>query len=67
MHKSEHTANPFALMMNPAAILYAIEHSDRLCGLQSRVCRPLDRPLIPRVPNELTEFDRAVDAEDSDD
>lgn len=42
-------ANPFALMMNPQAVLDAVERSQPLSGLQRRVCRPLDKPLIPRT------------------
>ncbi|MBP7132256.1 MAG: hypothetical protein KBA70_05765 [Aquabacterium sp.] len=37
-------ANPFALMMDPEAVLAAMERSERLNHLQSRVCRPLDKP-----------------------
>lgn len=36
-------ANPFALMMDPAAVLAAMERSELLNHLESRVCRPLDR------------------------
>lgn len=43
MQKSTLHANPFALMMDPAAVLDAMERSERLNHLQSRVCRPLDR------------------------
>jgi hypothetical protein len=55
--------NPFALMMNPESVLQAIEGSARLDGLQRRVCRPLDKPLIPKKgeATELDEFDREVD------
>jgi hypothetical protein len=66
MHKSQHAANPFALMTNPAAVLDALAHSDRLGGLESRVCRPLDRPLVP-MPGDVAEFDRAVDAGEIED
>ncbi len=62
-HPSSH---PFALMMDPAAVFHAMEHSERLGALQRRVCRPLDRPLIARAPVESSEFDQAVDADDSD-
>ena len=56
-------SNPFALMMHPESVLQAIEASDRLGGLQRRVCRPLDRPLIPKKGEgaDLAEFDREVD------
>jgi hypothetical protein len=55
-------SNPFALLMHPETVLHAIEHSDRLGRLQSRVCRPLDKPLIPRVAKDVAEFDRRLDA-----
>lgn len=55
-------SNPFALLMAPEKVLEAIERSDRLGRLQSRICRPLDKPLIPRVSKEVIEFDRKVDA-----
>ena len=56
-------ANPFALMLDPAAVLQAVERSERLQRLQARVCRPLDKPLIPVVGDEVAEFDRRVDNE----
>lgn len=49
MQKQSLYANPFALMMDPQAVLEAMERSERLNRLQSRVCRPLDKPLIPVV------------------
>ena len=42
-------ANPFALLMDPQAIFKAIENSERLERLHSRICRPLDKPLLPVV------------------
>ena len=39
--------NPFALLLNPADIVAQVERSERLRRLQSRICRPLDKPLIP--------------------
>ena len=39
--------NPFALLLNPADVVAQMERSERLRRLQSRVCRPLDKPLIP--------------------
>ena len=38
--------NPFALMIDPQAVLAQIEVSGRLERLQRRVCRPLDKPLL---------------------
>jgi hypothetical protein len=55
-------ANPFALMMDPQGVLEAMERSERLNRLQSRVCRPLDKPLIPLVSGDGQAFDQEVDA-----
>ena len=56
------TANPFALMMTPEAVFAAIERSDRLNRLKSRICRPLDGPRPPQPATEVRAFDEAVDA-----
>jgi hypothetical protein len=57
--------NPFTMMMDPAAILDAMERSERLQGLQRRICRPLDRPLIPKLKGaELAAFDDEIDQDD---
>ena len=48
-------ANPFALLMDPQAIFKAIENSERLERLHSRVCRPLDKPLLPVIAAEDVE------------
>jgi hypothetical protein len=56
MTQAQHpTANPFALLMDPEAIFRAIENSERLERLHSRVCRPLDKPLLPVVAAEDAE------------
>jgi hypothetical protein len=58
--------NPFALMMHPDDVLKAVEGSHRLGGLQRRICRPLDRPLIPKQgeegEGEAAAFDQAIDS-----
>ena len=54
--------NPFALMMNPEAIFAAVASSDRLARLKSRICRPLDKPLIAHADAE--EEGDATDADD---
>jgi hypothetical protein len=61
MDKSLLVANPFALMMNPRDVVEAMERSDRLGRLQRRVCKPLDKPVIPKSADE------AVAADDGDD
>jgi hypothetical protein len=47
MEHSQLASNPFALMLDPAAVILAMEKSDRLSRLHSRICRPLDK--IPGV------------------
>lgn len=47
MQSAPSPANPFALMIDPQAIFDKIERSERLERLQRRVCRPLDKPLLP--------------------
>jgi hypothetical protein len=56
------TSNPFALMMMPEAVFAAIEHSERLGRLKSRICRPLDGPRAPQATTEMGAFDAAVDS-----
>ena len=67
MRTQARSANPFALMMDPQAVLDAVEHSERLGGLKRRVCRPLDKPLIPKCSAEQQAYDQSVDADDSSD
>lgn len=68
MHKSEVSANPFALMMNPEAVVAAMNRSERLRRLTSHVCRPLDKPtpLKPLVGISAA-VETRLDAEPTDD
>ncbi len=43
MHTPRVVSDPFALMTNPQSVLAAMEASERLRALRSRVCRPLDK------------------------
>lgn len=43
--------NPFALLLDPSAVLARVEGSERLNRLASRICRPLDKP-VPGAPAE---------------
>ncbi len=54
-------ASPFAMLLNPEQVLRAMEHSDRLNRLHSRVYRPLDKPLIAKSALADADFDRMVD------
>ncbi len=47
--------NPFALMLDPQAVLAQIECSERLERLHRRVCRPLDKPLLGGVQDGTDE------------
>ena len=64
MHSSStHAANPFEMLIDPQAILRAVEGSSRLRSLQSKVWRPLDRPAKPNAagPADQAAFDARVD------
>lgn len=64
MHTSRLADNPFALMIDPEALLRALESSDRLSRLQRRVCRPLDRPMPGRDGEQVQPSDMVVDSTD---
>ena len=65
-HRSSSCHRVFTMMMDPETILQAVERSDRLNRLQRRICRPLDKPLIPKVlAAEQLDFDREIDLDDS--
>lgn len=67
MHHQEVIANPFLMLTQPDSILRAVERSERLDGLKRRVCRPLDRPLIPKIQQaDLSAYDDAIDSEPED-
>ena len=56
-------ADPFAMLIHPEAVLSAIAQSGLLGALASRVCRPQDKPLIPKLPADAQRhFDEAIDS-----
>ncbi len=55
--------DPFALLLAPESVFFAMEHSDRLQRLQRRICRPLDKPVIPHELSEIEAYDLAIDAD----
>jgi hypothetical protein len=61
MDKQAIASNPFALMMDPAAVVAAMEGSDRLGRLQRRICKPLDKPALGQASDETALYDHAVD------
>lgn len=60
--------NPFVLMLDPEAVISAMESSRNLSGLRQRICRPLDKPLIPKTHTidriALRDYDAAIDADE---
>jgi hypothetical protein len=62
MNAHHHASHPFAMMVNARDVLAAVACSERLQHLQRRVCRPLDKPLIPHALSELELYDRSIDA-----
>ncbi|MDP1693186.1 MAG: hypothetical protein Q8L49_14760 [Burkholderiaceae bacterium] len=63
MHASSHAANPFDMLINPQAILDAIEHSTHLQALDRKICRPLDKVSAPQPVqgDDVAAFDAALD------
>jgi len=68
MNTAQLAANPFALMMDPDAVFAALASSDRLARLKSRVCRPLDKPLLSsadaNADADVAGLDEQADDED---
>jgi hypothetical protein len=62
MNAQQHASHPFALMIDAQDVLAAMECSERLQHLQRRICRPLDKPLIPHALSDLELYDRSIDA-----
>ncbi|PZO20249.1 MAG: hypothetical protein DCF26_03585 [Burkholderiales bacterium] len=56
--------NPFVLMLDPEAVIHAMESSANLRGLRQRICRPLDKPLIPKIFAAARDFDAVIEAEE---
>jgi hypothetical protein len=65
MHSlSRRAADPFGMLVDPQAVVLALEGSQRLECLNRRVCRPLDR-VPPRKPGtpEREACDRSAERE----
>jgi hypothetical protein len=62
MNTQQLARHPFAMLVNAQDVLAAVEGSERLQRLQRRICRPLDKPLIPHALSDLELFDRSIDA-----
>lgn len=63
MHVLPHAANPFDMLINPQAVLDAIEHLERSQGLERKVCRPLDKAAAPKPIQaaDVAAFDASID------
>jgi len=62
VHTRPSIANPFSMMINPEAVLQALQRSDSLAGLQAQVFRPLDKPLLgSKMPEDVVAYDRRID------
>lgn len=61
--------NPFALIVDPAAVFRAVECSSALGSLHTRVFRPLERQdgRLCDVDDELAAFDAEVEAISAED
>ena len=52
MSQQAQVRNPFMLLVNPEVVLAAIENSERLGKLNSKMCRPLDGPTTATAAEE---------------
>lgn len=68
MNSTASRLNPFAMMLDPEAVISAMEDSMNLRRLRQRICRPLDKPLIPKAHGVdrviQREFDMVIDTEE---
>jgi hypothetical protein len=53
--------NPFALIMDAAAVRQMIDESEQLSQLSQRQCHPLDKAVIRSATAELAAFDAKID------
>ncbi len=65
MSSTVHASNPFDMLIDPQAILLAVENSNCLRSLKSKICRPLDQAAKPppevRASTGVTVFDMDLD------
>lgn len=56
--------NPFLLLLDPSAVMRAVESSSSLCSLKTRVFRPLEPGAgAGAAGDELAAYDAAIDIE----
>ena len=61
MSEMQIISNPFSQMIDPGAVFSAVQNSERLSRLQSRICRPLDKPAVMPGDADAVAFDEALD------
>ena len=68
MQALQHRADPFDLLINPEAVLRAVEESSHLRSLKRKICRPLDHAHVPvESQADFDRFDVAVVRDAGDD
>ncbi len=60
MDSTVQPSNPFDMLINPQAILLAVERSNCLRSLKSKICRPLDMASKPSVEGSANTCDADV-------
>ncbi len=63
MDSTFHPSNPFDMLINPQAILHAVENSNCLRNLKSKICRPLDQAPKPAADDATSAEDTVSDAD----
>lgn len=63
MQSNPTSLNPFSLMMEPEAVIQAMERSTALRSLRRHQLRPLDKPLIPYSSTRINPMREAQDEE----
>lgn len=61
MHQSHAHSNPFGLLLDPERVVRAMESSERLARLRSRIYHPLDQIRLKSGNSPCAQFDRLVD------
>jgi hypothetical protein len=61
MHQGLSHANPFSLLLDPERVIRAVESSERLARLRSRIYHPLDEIRLKSRSSPCVQFDRWVD------
>ncbi|MFO6420709.1 hypothetical protein ACLBKS_10945 [Hylemonella sp. W303a] len=63
MQSNPNALNPFSLMMEPEAVIQAMERSTALRSLRRHQLRPLDKPLIPYSSTRINPMREVLDDE----